>query len=258
VSREGARVPGKVGDIVFRPGDTLLVEAGSDFVEKHKHSRDFLLVSALSDSAPPDFRRAPLAFAILLLMIVVATLEWVPLFEASFIAAGLMVATGCLSTQDASRSIEYHIVAGIAASFALGVALAESGAASLVGGWLVGLAQGNPLLSLVALYVVTVVLTELITNNAAGVLMFPIALSVAETAGVDFMPFVIAIMVGASAGFITPIGYQTNLMVYGPGGYRFMDFVRFGLPLNMLCGIITLIVVPMVCRSRGKWGRKLF
>ena len=246
VSREGARVQGKVGDIVFRPGDTLLVEAGAELVEKHKHSRDFLLVSALSDSAPPDFRRAPLAFAILLLMIVVATLEWVPLFEASFIAAGLMVVTGCLSTQDASRSIEYHIVAGIAASFALGVALAESGAAGLVGGWLVSLAQGNPLLSLVALYLATVVLTELITNNAAGVLMFPIALSVAETAGVDFMPFVIAIMVGASAGFITPIGYQTNLMVYGPGGYRFMDFVRFGLPLNVLCGIITLIVVPMV------------
>jgi di/tricarboxylate transporter len=78
--------------------------------------------------------------------------------------------------------------------------------------------------------------------------MFPIAMSVAETAGVDFMPFVIAVMVGASAGFITPIGYQTNLMVYGPGGYRFMDFVRFGLPLNVLCGIITLLVVPQVWR----------
>jgi di/tricarboxylate transporter len=248
VSRDGARVPGKVGEIVFQPGDTLLVEAGPDFAEKHKHSRDFLLVSALSDSSPPDFRRAPVALGILVLMIVAATLEWVPLFEASFIAAGLMVVTGCLSTQEASRSIEYHIVAGIAASYALGVALTQSGAAALVGGWLVGIAQGSPLLSLVALYVATVIITELITNNAAGVLMFPIAMSVAETAGVDFMPFVIAVMVGASAGFITPIGYQTNLMVYGPGGYRFMDFVRFGLPLNVLCGIITLLVVPQVWR----------
>jgi di/tricarboxylate transporter len=246
LSREGARVEGKVGDIVFRPGDTLLVEAGPDFTEKHKHSRDFLLVSALSDSTAPDFRRAPVALAILLLMIVVATLAWVPLFEASFIAAGLMVVTGCLSTQDASRSIEYHIVAGIAASFALGVALSESGAAALVGGWLVGLAQGSPLLSLVALYIATVIITELITNNAAGVLMFPIALSVAEVAGAGYMPYVIAVMVAASAGFITPIGYQTNLMVYGPGGYRFMDFVRFGLPLNVVCGIITLLVVPRV------------
>jgi len=246
ISREGGRIPGKVGDIVFRPGDTLLVEAGSTFADKHKYSRDFLLVSALQDSAPPDFRRAPLALGILILMIVAATLEWVPLFEASFIAAGLMVATGCLTMQIATRSIEYHIVAGVAASFALGVALIESGAAGLVGDALLTLAAGDPLLVLAALYLVTVIVTELITNNAAGVLMFPIALAIADAAGVSYMPFVIAVMVGASCGFITPIGYQTNLMVYGPGGYRFMDYVRFGLPLNLACGIITLLIVPKV------------
>ena len=246
ISRDGGRIPGKVGDIVFRPGDTLLVEAGQSFVDKHKYSRDFLLLSALQDSAPPDFRRAPLALAILLLMIVFATLEWVPLFEASFIAAGLMVATGCLTMQSATRSIEYHIVAGIAASFALGVALTTSGAAGLIGNALVSFTVGNPWLALAALYVSTVLVTELITNNAAGVLMFPIAISIAEAAGVNYMPYVIAVMVAASAGFITPIGYQTNLMVYGAGGYRFMDFVRFGLPLSVMTGIITLIIVPRV------------
>jgi len=246
ISREGGRIPGKVGDIVFRPGDTLLVEAGSNFADKHRYSRDFLLVSALQDSAPPDFGRAPLALGILILMIAVATAEWVPLFEASFIAAGLMVATGCLTMQIATRSIEYHIVAGIAASFAMGVALTQSGAAAMIGDGLVSLAAGNPYLVLAALYLVTVIVTELITNNAAGVLMFPIAISVAEAAGVGYMPFVVAVMVAASCGFITPIGYQTNLMVYGPGGYRFMDFVRFGLPLNFICGIITLLVVPKV------------
>jgi di/tricarboxylate transporter len=246
ISREGSRIPGKVGDIVFRPGDTLLVEAGATFADKHRYSRDFLLVSALQDSAPPDFRRAPLALGILILMITVATLEWVPLFEASFIAAGLMVASGCLTMQVATRSIEYHIVAGIAASFALGAALTESGAAGLIGGGLVSFATGNPWLVLAALYFVTVVVTELITNNAAGVLMFPIAIAVADAAGVSFMPYVIAVMVAASCGFITPIGYQTNLMVYGPGGYRFMDFVRFGLPLNFVCGIITILIVPRV------------
>jgi di/tricarboxylate transporter len=246
ISRDGGRIPGKVGDIEFRAGDTLLVEAGPTFVDKHKYSRDFLLVSALQDSAPPDFRRAPLALAILILMIVFATLEWVPLFEASFIAAGLMVATGCLTMQSATRSIEYHIVAGIAASFALGVALLESGAASMIGNGLVGIAASNPWLVLAALYVTTVIVTEVITNNAAGVLMLPIGLSVADFIGVSFMPFVIAVMVAASCGFITPMGYQTNLMVYGPGGYRFMDFVRFGLPLNIICGIITLIIVPRV------------
>jgi len=246
VSRDGSRVDGKVGDIVFRAGDTLLVEAGYKFFDEHKYDRDFLLVSQLHDSAPPDFRRAPVSLGILVLMIVVATLEWVPLFEASFIAAGLMVATGCMTTQRAAASIEYQLVAGIAAAFSLGVALTESGAAGLAGTWLVEFAQGNPWLALTLLYVLTVVVTELITNNAAGVLMFPIALSVAEAAGANYMPFVIAVMVGASAGFITPIGYQTNLMVYGPGGYRFMDFVRFGLPLNIICGIMTVIIVPRV------------
>jgi len=246
ISREGSRIAGKVGDIVFRPGDTLLVETSPHFVDKHRYSRDFLLLSALQDSTPPDFRRAPLAFAILLLMIVFATLEWVPLFEASFIAAGLMVATGCLTMQTATRSIEYHIVAGIAASFALGVALMESGAASLIGDALVSFAAGSPWLVLVALYVCTALVTELITNNAAGVLMFPIAMSVAQVTGVNYMPYVIVVMVAASAGFITPIGYQTNLMVYGPGGYRFIDFVRFGLPLSIMCGIVTVIIVPRV------------
>ena len=246
VSREGSRVEGKVGDIVFQPGDTLLVETGYHFFEQHKYDRDFLLVSQLHDSAPPDFRRAPVSFGILLLMIVVAAMEWLPLFEASFIAAGLMVATGCMTTRRAAASIEYQLVAAIAASFALGVALTESGAAALAGSWLVEFAQGNPWVALVLLYAVTVVVTEMITNNAAGVLMFPVALSVAEAAGVSYMPFVIAIMVAASAGFITPIGYQTNLMVYGPGGYKFMDFVRFGLPLNIVCGIITVSIVPRV------------
>jgi len=246
VSREGSRVPGKVGDIVFQPGDTLLVETGYHFFDKHKYDRDFLLVSQLHDSAPSDFRRAPVSFGILLLMIMLAAMEWLPLFEASFIAAGLMVATGCMTTRRAAASIEYQLVAAIAASFALGVALTESGAAALAGSWLVQFAQGNPWVALVLLYALTVVVTEMITNNAAGVLMFPVALSVAEAAQVSFMPFVIAIMVAASAGFITPIGYQTNLMVYGPGGYRFSDFVRFGLPLNLVCGVITVGIVPRV------------
>jgi len=246
ISREGTRVPGKLGDATFRPGDTLLVEAGPAFADRHRYSRDFLLVRPLEDSAPPDFRRAPVAIGLLVLMIVVATLEWAPLFEASFIAAGLMVATGCLTMQSATRSIEYHIVAGIAASFALGVALTQSGAAQLIGNGLLATAQGNPWLALVVLYFVTVVITELITNNACGVLMFPIAVSIADFAGVSYMPYVVAVMVAASAGFITPIGYQTNLMVMGPGGYRFADFVRFGAPLNVICGIIAVALIPLV------------
>jgi di/tricarboxylate transporter len=246
ISREGARLDGKLGDVRLRPGDTLLVEADHGFVERHKYNREFLLVSSLQDSSPPDFRRAPVAFLILVGMLACATLEWVPLFQASFIAAGLMVGTGCVSLSVARRSIEYPVLAGIAASFALGFALAESGAADLLAGWIGEIAKGDPFWALVVLYVATVVVTELITNNAAGVLMFPIAMAVANDGNVSYLPYVIVVMVGASAGFITPIGYQTNLMVYGPGGYRWIDYIRFGTPLSIIVGVATVLIVPQV------------
>lgn len=246
ISRDGSRLPGKLGDIEFRPGDTLLVEAGPGFVQKYKYSREFLLVSPLQDSQPADFKRAPLAVVIVLGMMVAAGFEWVPLFEASFIAAGLMVLTRCITMQIATRSVDYAMVAGIAASFALGSALTASGAAKLLGDHLTGIAVGNPMLALALVYVITVVVTEIITNNAAGVLMFPIAIAVAEFAQVNHLPFVIAVMVAASAGFITPIGYQTNLMVYGPGGYHFRDFVRLGVPLSLITGAIALWLIPQI------------
>jgi di/tricarboxylate transporter len=246
ISRDGERLDGKLGDVKLRPGDTLLVETDHGFVERQKYNRDFLLVSPLQDSSPPDFRRAPLAFLILFAMLVVSGFEWVPLFQASFIAAGLMVATGCVTLTAARRSIEYPVLVGIAASFALGYALTESGAAGLLGGWLGEAARGDPFWALVLLYVTSVIVTELITNNAAGVVMFPIAMAIAQVTGANYMPFVVTVMVGASAGFITPIGYQTNLMVYGPGGYRWMDYVRFGTPLSIVVGIATVLIVPRV------------
>ena len=246
ISRDGARLEGKMGDVTLRPGDTLLVEADHGFVDRHKYNREFLLVSSLQDSAPPDFARAPLAFAILLAMLVASALEWVPLFQASFIAAGLMVATRCVTLSIARRSIEYPVLAGIAASFALGFALTESGAADLLARWIGEIARGDPFWALVVLYFATVVTTEMITNNAAGVLMFPIAMAVAQDGNVSYLPYVVAVMVGASAGFITPIGYQTNLMVYGPGGYRWIDFIRFGTPLSILVGTATVLIVPRV------------
>jgi di/tricarboxylate transporter len=246
ISRDGARLEGKLGDVRLRPGDTLLAETDHGFVERQRYNRDFLLVSSLQDSSPPDFRRAPLAFTILIGMLVAATTETIPLFQASFIAAGLMVATGCCTLGVARRSIEYPVLAGIAASFALGAALTQSGAADLLAGHIGDIAKGDPFWALVVLYVSTVIVTEMITNNAAGVLMFPIAMAIAQDGGVNFMPYVVVVMVGASCGFITPIGYQTNLMVYGPGGYRWSDYVRFGTPLSIIVGIVTVLIVPRV------------
>ncbi|MDQ1344630.1 MAG: hypothetical protein QG586_160, partial [Pseudomonadota bacterium] len=204
ISREGARLEGKLGDVRLRPGDTLLVETDQGFVERHKYNRDFLLVSSLQDSSPPDFARAPFAFLILVAMLLVAGFELIPLFQASFIAAGVMIATGCVTLNAARRSIEYPVLVGIAASFALGFALAESGAAELLAGWIGGIAKGDPFWALVVLYVATVIVTEMITNNAAGVLMFPIAMAVAHDGNASFLPYVVTVMVGASAGFITP------------------------------------------------------
>jgi di/tricarboxylate transporter len=246
ISREGARLEGKVGDLHLKPGDTLLVEANNDFVDRHRYNRDFLLVSRLQGSTPPNLERAPLSFLILLAMLVVSAFEIIPLFQASFIAAGLMVATRCVTLSNARRSIEYPVLAGIGASFALGFALAESGAAALLAQYIGNIARGDPFWALVVLYIATVVMTEMITNNAAGVLMFPIAMAVAQDGNVSYMPYVISVMVGASAGFITPIGYQTNLMVYGPGGYRWIDYIRFGTPLSIIVGIVTILLVPRI------------
>jgi di/tricarboxylate transporter len=246
ISREGARLAGKPGDVTLHPGDTLLVETDEGFVERHKYNRDFLLVSSLQDSAPPDFRRAPLACLILFLLLLASGMDWVPLFQGSFIAAGLMVLTGCVTLRIARRSIEYPVLVGIGASFALGFALTESGAAALLGHWIGDIASGNPFWSLVVLYLATAMVTELITNNAAGVMMFPIGLAAAQSTGSHYMPFVVVVMVAASAAFLTPIGYQTNLMIYGPGGYRWQDYLRFGLPMLAITCTATVLIVPRV------------
>ena len=244
ISRDGYRLPGKLGDIHLRPGDTLLVEADRDFAQRHRYNRDFLLVSQLRHSTPPNFRRAPIAVGVLALMIALTVTGLVSLLEAAFIAAGLMIMLGCVAPNVARNSIEYGIVVSIAASFSLGVALTESGAAEQLARGIFTVAGTDPLLALVALYGVTVVLTELVTNTASAVVVFPIAVSLSEQCDASLYPFVVTIMVAASAGFMTPIGYQTNLMIYGPGGYRFWDFVRFGAPLSLITGIVALWIIP--------------
>jgi di/tricarboxylate transporter len=170
----------------------------------------------------------------------------VTMLKAALIAAGVMIATGCVSTGVARRSIEWSVLVAIAASFGLGEALEKTGAAKFIGGELITMAGGNPWITLGTLYVLTVVVTELITNNAAAALMFPFAVATARNLEVNPMAFIVVVMVAASAGFATPIGYQTNLMVYGPGGYRFTDYVRIGVPLDLLVGLVTVSIAPHV------------
>jgi len=246
VARGGKRVSGKIGDIELRPGDTLLLEARPSFVEQQRHSRDFLLVSAIEGSTPPRHDRAWIAAAILAAMVAAATFAGVDMLVAALVAGGLMILTRCTTGTDARRSVEWQVLTVIAAALGLGYALDKTGAAALLAHSWLGLVGQHPWAALLAIYVITSLFTEVITNNAAAVLIFPIAEAIAAELGVSFRPFVFTIMMAASASFATPIGYQTNLMVYGPGGYRFSDYLRIGLPLNALLAGVTVLIAPWV------------
>jgi len=170
------------------------------------------------------------------------------MLEASMLAAGLMIMTRCTDGRTARRAPDWQVLVVIATSFGIGAALEKTGAAGLLAGGLIGLAHGDPWLTLALVFLATALLTSLATNNVAAVLVFPIALQAASTMEVRPEPFVITLMVAASASFATPFGYQTNLMVFNVGGYRFKDFIRVGLPLTLLVGAVTVVLVPMV------WG----
>ena len=246
VARNGVRIKNrKIGDIQVHVGDTMLLEAPTSFVEQHRDSRDFYLVSEIADSAPVRHERAVAALAVLVGMVLLATISdilgWpIKMIHAAGIAAGLMMVLRCCSGPEARHSMDWQVLITIAAALALGKALDNTGAARTIADSLVSLASGNPLLTLAMVYFVTTVFTEVITNNAAAALMFPIADAIAERLGVDLKPFALAIMMAASASFCTPIGYQTNLMVMGPGGYRFADYLRIGLPLNIIGLVVTV------------------
>jgi len=246
ISREGKRVPGKLGDIQFKMGDTLLLEASQEFAQQYRFRRDFLLVSALNDSTPPDFSRAPMALGILLAMVAVSASGLLSILEAAFLAAGAMIMSGCITASRARRSVDLPVLVVIASSFALGTAMSETGAANWVAGSLLGFGALTPWVALALVYLLTAAFTEVITNNAAAVLMFPIALAVSEQLGVSFLPFAVAVMFAASASFITPLGYQTNLMVYGPGRYQFTDYMRIGIPLSVIVGTTAVLLIPFV------------
>ena len=246
VARNGERLRGKLGDIQLRGGDLVLVESDPGFVDRVGASRDFLLVRPLEDSAPRRHSRAPIALAILVAMVALATFEVYPMIVAALLAAGAMVLTRCCTVSEARRSIDWSVLIVIAAALGIGRAMDQTGAARLLADGVLSVVGSNPWLVLLAVYAVTSLLTEVITNNAAVALIFPIAQATASTLGVDFMPFVIAIMMAGSASFATPLGYQTNLMVYGPGRYTFADFLRIGIPMNVLLGVATVIITPLV------------
>lgn len=239
VARNGERVPGNLGNIIIKPGDTLLLEARPVFVSRQKYNKDFLVINDL-DTVQPRHSKAVLAWTILAVLVLAAGLDLISMLNASLLGAGAMLATGCLSVSQAEKSLDLTVLITIAASFALGAALEKTGVAAVLAQNIVGLSGGRPWLLLLLCYAAVSLMTETITNNAAAVIMVPIVLAMTSQAGLDPEPFMLAVMMAASASFATPLGYQTNLMVYGPGGYRFSDFVRIGVPMNILVGAATV------------------
>ncbi len=244
VGRNGERLQGKIGSICLKAGDTLLLEANPEFLSRQRISKDFYLVNGIPNSEPIRHDKAPIAMAILLGMVLLASLGLMSMLKAAILASMVMIATGCCSSIRALRNIQWSVLLVIGSALSIGKALESTGAAKTIAQGMIQFSGDNPLLALGIIYLVTNLLTEAITNNAAAALIFPIALALSQNLEVSFMPFAIAIMIGASASFATPIGYQTNLMVYGPGGYKFTDFMRIGIPLNILFCLITVTLTP--------------
>ncbi len=247
VHRSGERIRAKIGDIVLRPGDTLLLQVGAGFSRAHRNNPDFYLVSDVAGSRPFRYDRTAHALAVFALMVIAMTTGLLPPVLAAFLAAGAMVALRCISLTDARYSVDWQMLVAVAAALGVAAALEQSHLAHRAATAVVSVtSQLGPRVTLAALYALTVVATELITNTAAAALMFPIYVHAALELGVDVKPFLIALAVAASASFASPVGYQTNMIVYGPGGYKFRDFLIVGLPLNVLLWLAAVVLIPMI------------
>lgn len=246
VSRSGSRLNDKVGDIVLRTGDTLLIEASNEFLRRYRNASDYYLISPIQGAQLPNSSRSSLSLVILIGMVVLAGTGLLSMLQAAFLAASIMIVLRVIGYSTGIDAIDWRILLAIAASLGLGGALEATGVAELIAEKGFRSTATQRYVALVVTYFITWGLTELITNNAAAVLIFPLALAISQQLGVNFTPFAFTIMMAASASFSTPIGYQTNLMIYGPGNYRYTDFLRVGLPLNLIIAVLTLFLVPKI------------
>ena len=246
VHRAGRRVDAKLGDVQMRVGDTLLLISDDDFEMQWGEQPDFLLVSGVGELSRRGVqRRALLVGPLVVAMVVLAATGTLTLLEAALLAALAVVGLRVLNPIQARNAIDLDVVVTIAAAFGLAAAIQESGLAGQFAMGIVDVFEAlGPRGVLLGLVLATIVLTELVTNSAAAVLMFPVAIAAAEATGLDTRSTAIAIAVTASASFLTPIGYQTNIMVYGPGGYRFSDYARLGAPLSLTVIAVVVLATP--------------
>jgi len=244
VHRRNQNIGSNLQELVVRVGDTLLLEGAPDDIQRL--ADDMAMVDVTQPTARA-FRRsqAPVAIAALLGVVVLAGLGVAPILLLATLAVALVLITRCIDSDEAFSYIDGRLLALIFSMLAIGAALQHTGAVELVVGavepWL---AKLPPVLVIWAIYVLTSTLTEMVSNNAVAVVVTPIAMGLADALGLDPRALVVAVMIAASCSFATPIGYQTNMLVYGPGGYKFTDFLRAGIPLNVTMGMLASALIP--------------
>ena len=248
LSRDGRPVRGLLEDARIEAGDKAVFEVNDTFFYESNLAHDFALIKPLEGYHLQRTDRAVEASLITLAMVTVVALGWMSMLNAALLASGAMLATGCLTLSTAGRSIDWATLVVIACAIGLESAVKRSGLADQIAGLLTAIGGNNPYLALGVIFLGCTFMTNVITNNAAAAFMFPIALSTAAQLGVNFMPFAVTLMVSASCAFITPTGYQTNLMIWGPGGYAFRDFVKIGIVMTIIVAVVTLVIAPLVFR----------
>jgi len=244
--RRNQNISGQLDDLIVRVGDTLLLEGAPEDIRRLADDMGLVDVATPTERA---YRRghAPLVLIALASIVVLAALGIAPILLLALCAVAVVLIAGAIDADEAFGFVDARLLALIFSMLAIGAGLQSSGAVGLVAEsvapWLFGL---PPVLVVWFVFLLTSVLTELVSNNAVAVVVTPVAIGLADALGVDARPLVVAVMVAASASFSTPIGYQTNTLVYGPGGYYFKDFMKIGIPLNLSIGVISAILIPMI------------
>jgi di/tricarboxylate transporter len=246
LSRNGEAPEQPLGEIRVKPGDAGVVEVNDAFFYENRREIDFTLTKRLEGYRVQRVDRAMLAMAITVAMVALAAFGVTSMLNAALLATMAMLFTGCVTSKRVWNSLDWQTIVVLGAAVGLASAVTASGLSQVIADWFTAIGGRNPGAALIAVFVGTVVMTNVVTNAAAASFMFPVALSLAARLGVNFMPFAVILMVGASCAFINPAGFQTNLMVQGPGGYRFNDFAKVGFPLTVIVGIVVLALAPIV------------
>ncbi len=243
IQRRGEPIRDKLNSVRFRLGDALLIQAHQDQIQKLRSDENLIVLDEVPGE--PLRHKAPLVLGILVAVVGLAAFNVLPILVTAILGALAMVLTRCLRLEEAYKAINWQVIFLLAGILPLGIAMQKSGAAGLIAGKAVGMVGGmGPVAVLAVVYLMTSVMTDTMSNNAAAVLLAPIAISTAVQMGVDPRPFLMAITFAASTGFSTPVGYQTNTMIYNFGGYKYTDFLRTGVPLSILFWILSVIFIP--------------